>query len=35
MLIRLSVAATDIELTEEEKKYLEEPYVNVPILGHA
>lgn len=29
-----AAAATEIELTEDEKKYLEEPYVNVPILGH-
>ncbi|KIP06724.1 hypothetical protein PHLGIDRAFT_446424 [Phlebiopsis gigantea 11061_1 CR5-6] len=28
------IAAIDIELTEEEQNYLEEPYVHVPILGH-
>ena len=27
--------ALDIELTEEEAKYLEEPYLPVAILGHA
>lgn len=26
--------ALDIELTEEEAKYLEEPYLPVPISGH-
>ncbi|EKM52797.1 uncharacterized protein PHACADRAFT_261430 [Phanerochaete carnosa HHB-10118-sp] len=28
------IAATEIELSEEEKEYLEEPYRNVSILGH-
>ncbi len=30
-----AVAALDIRLTDEERKYLEEPYVPHPILGHA
>ena len=28
-------AATEIELTEEEQNYLEEPYIPVSILGHS
>ncbi|KAF9793045.1 Aldo/keto reductase [Thelephora terrestris] len=28
------IEALDIELTEEEVKYLEEPYLPVPVLGH-
>ncbi|GJE95553.1 aryl-alcohol dehydrogenase [Phanerochaete sordida] len=28
------IAGTEIELTKEEKEYLEEPYRNLPILGH-
>jgi aryl-alcohol dehydrogenase-like predicted oxidoreductase len=30
-----AVAALDIQLSDEERKYLEEPYVAHPILGHA
>lgn len=30
-----SAAAVDIELTEEEIKYLEEPYKPAPIFGHS
>jgi len=30
-----AVAALDIRLSDEERKYLEEPYVPHPILGHA
>lgn len=32
--IKDMVAAVNLELTEEEKKYLEEPYVPRPIAGH-
>lgn len=34
-LIVSFLAATEIELTEEEQKYLEEPYIPVSILGHS
>lgn len=30
-----AVAALDIKLTDEERKYLEEPYVPHPVLGHS
>jgi 1-deoxyxylulose-5-phosphate synthase len=33
--IKEMVEAVNLELTEEEKKYLEEPYVPRPIAGHS
>jgi aryl-alcohol dehydrogenase-like predicted oxidoreductase len=33
--IKDMVAAVNLELTEDEKKYLEEPYVPRPIAGHS
>jgi aryl-alcohol dehydrogenase-like predicted oxidoreductase len=33
--IKDMVAAVNLELTEEEKKQLEEPYVPRPIAGHS
>jgi 1-deoxyxylulose-5-phosphate synthase len=33
--IKEIVAAVNLELTEEEKKHLEEPYVPRPISGHS
>ena len=33
--IKDMVQAVNLELTEDEKKYLEEPYVTRPIAGHA
>ncbi len=30
-----AVAALDIQLTDEERKYIEEPYVPHPVLGHS
>jgi len=33
--IRDMVHAVNLELTEDEKKYLEDPYVTRPIAGHS
>ena len=33
-VLMIIVEALDIELTEEEVKYLEEPYLPNPVLGH-
>ncbi len=33
--IKDMVAAVNLKLTEDEKKYLEEPYVPRPIAGHS
>jgi aryl-alcohol dehydrogenase (NADP+) len=33
--IKDMIAAVNLELTEDEKKYLEEPYVPRPIAGHS
>jgi hypothetical protein len=33
-ILTRTAEALDIELTEEEVKYLEEPYLPVPVLGH-
>ena len=33
-VLMIIVEALDIELTEEEIKYLEEPYLPNPVLGH-
>lgn len=33
-MIALGLAALDVKLTEEEVKYLEEPYKPTAILGH-
>ena len=30
-----AIEGSELELTDEEKKYLEEPYVPVPVRGHA
>jgi hypothetical protein len=33
-LMTLSIGAVDIKLSEEEIKYLEEPYKPVAVIGH-
>ena len=34
-LIKASIGAIDIKLSEEEVKYLEEPYKPIAIIGHS